>query len=182
MLAQKVARKYAKALFLSIKERNLIDQAYEQFQSLQQVIDTDPGILHALTGPRIPLEEKIGLIKRIFGSVMNPLHVEFLSVLTRKRRIGFLPEIADELGRLIETEKDIGRVTVTTAVELLPSEEERLRKSLEARSGQTILLEKRVDPYVLGGMIVMMDGEVIDGSVRHGLNMLGEQLAELKVH
>ncbi len=182
MLAQEVARKYAKALFLSIKERDLIDPAYEQFQSLRELIRTAPGTLQALSGPRIPLDKKIDLIKRVFGDAMDPLHVEFLSVLTRKRRISFLPDIIDELRRLIEAEKGMCRVTVITAVELSNTEEEKLRQRLETRTGQTVLLEKTVDPHILGGMIVMVDGETIDGSVRHALKRLEEQLVRLKVH
>jgi F-type H+-transporting ATPase subunit delta len=182
MLAPEVARKYAAALFLSVKERNLVDEAYEQFQSFRQILKTEPGLLHLLAGPRVSEEEKVEMIRRLFGERMHRLNVEFLAMLIRKRRISFLPEIIEQLERLIEEEKGIARATVITAVPLAADREELLMRKLEIYSGKTILLEKRVDPGIIGGMVVMIGGEIIDGSIQHGLSLLHEQLAKVRVH
>ena len=182
MFASEVARKYANALFLSVKERDLVDEAYEQFRVFRSVAETDRSLLSILAGPSISADEKIGLVKRVFGEQLHRLHVEFLTVLIRKRRISFLPGIIDELERLIEDEKGIIRASVTAAVEITPTEEEELIRQLHSRTGNTILLEKRVDPSVVGGAIVMLRNEIIDGSVRHGLDLLEDRLAKLRVY
>jgi F-type H+-transporting ATPase subunit delta len=182
MFSSEVARKYAKALFLSVKSRNLVDETYEQFQTFRTLVDDQRGFLSLLAGPTIPVQEKTALVRRVFGDQLNRLHVEFLAVLIRKRRIRFLPEIIDELVRLSEEEKGISRATVIAAVDFSQTDEERLVRQLEAKTGDRVLLDKKIDPSVMGGMIVLLHNEIIDGSVRHGLDLLREHLAKLRVH
>jgi F-type H+-transporting ATPase subunit delta len=182
MLSAEVAIKYATALFLSVKERGLVDRAYDEFQSFRKVLKTQPALLNLLAGPRVSEDEKVDMLRRMFGDSMHRLHVEFLAMLVRKRRIAFLPEIIEQLARLIEEEKGIVRARVITAVALKPEEEQRLIAKLEVYSGKSILLQKRVDPGIVGGMIIMLGDEIIDGSIRHGLNTLNERLARVRVH
>jgi F-type H+-transporting ATPase subunit delta len=107
--------------------------------------------------------------------------VEFLLVLFDKHRINFLPEIVDQFDRLVKAEKGIAKVTVITAVPLSSGEEQGLMSTLAKKTGLTIELDKRVDPAIIGGVIIIMHDRIIDGSVRHGLNLLEEQLEKVKV-
>jgi len=182
MIAQEVAQKYASALFMSARDRNLIDQAYDQFGSLARMFESDKSLLTFLSSPRISDEQKHTAIKNVFGLRLDALFVEFLSVLVRKRRARYLPEIIDELNRQVEYEKGITRVTVITAIPLEASEEQGLVPRLQAKSGGTVQLEKKVDPAIMGGMIVVLHDQIIDGSVRHELNLVEENLKKVKVH
>jgi len=182
MLAQQVAHKYARALFLSAKERTLLDATYEQAQALQQVVDAERPLLPLLSGPQLSEEEKIALVRRVFSGRINQLHVEFLIVLIQKRRISFLPEILTELVHLIEIEKGITRAEVTTALELDRGEENRLLERIRSLTGNEILLERKVDPSIIGGMIVRLRDDVIDGSVRRAVDRLRERLMRVRVH
>jgi F-type H+-transporting ATPase subunit delta len=181
MLAQEVARKYAQALFLSAKEKGLLDKAYEQFASLKAFLESDPTLLNFLNAPQVLDEHKLALVQKAFGGRLERLFVEFLLVLVRKHRIAFLPEVIDEFTRLVEAEKGIGRVTVISAVPLTEDERQNLTDKLTAKTGLKIVLEEKVDPDILGGMIVILHNEIIDGSVRRGLDLLQEQLAKVKV-
>jgi F-type H+-transporting ATPase subunit delta len=181
MIAEQVSQKYARALFMAAKGRNLIDKAYEQFDVLKKVLEKDRSLLDYLTAPQITDERKKELMNNVFGPRIEKLFVEFLFVLMEKHRIGFLPQIIDAFERLVEVEKGMVRVRVITAVALSADEERDARAQLELRTGRKILLEKKVDPSIIGGMIVIIDDEIIDGSVRHGLKMIEEHLGKVKV-
>ena len=166
---------------MAAKGRNLIDTAYEQFDVLKKVLEKDRSLLDYLTAPQIADSRKRELMNNVLGPRLEKLFVEFLFILMEKHRIGFLPQIIDTFERLVEIEKGMVRVRLVTAVPLAADEERSAIARLEARTGRRVLLEKKVDPAILGGMIVIIDDEIIDGSVRHGLKMIEEQLGRVKV-
>ncbi|MBI5266953.1 MAG: F0F1 ATP synthase subunit delta [candidate division Zixibacteria bacterium] len=181
MIAQQVAQKYARALFMAAKGRNLIDKAYDQFEVLRQVIRKDRALLDFLTAPHVTDQQKLELVNKVFGTRLEKLFLEFLLVLMDKHRVQHLPDIIDAFERLVETEKGIVRASVVTAIPLSGDEERNVTARLESRTGKKVKLEKKVDPAILGGMIVIIDDEIIDGSVRHGLKQMREQLGKVKV-
>jgi F-type H+-transporting ATPase subunit delta len=181
MLAQEVAQKYAHALFLSAKEKGLIDKAYEQLSDLKNYLESDPTLLDFLKAPQVLDEHKQALVQKVFSSRLERLFVEFLLVLVQKHRIGFLPDVIDEFTRLVEAEKGIGRVTIITAVPLNEAERSELITNLAAKTGLKIELEEKIEPRIIGGSIVILHNEIIDGSVRRGLDLLEEQLEKVKV-
>ena len=181
MLAQEVARKYAQALFGAAKEKGLIDKAYEQFNDLKAFLASDSTLLTFLKAPEVLEERKLALVRNVFRERIEQLFIEFLIVLVTKHRIAFLLEVIDEFTRLVEAEKGIGRATIITATPLNEKEKSDLVAKLAAKTGLKIELEEKVDPDILGGMIVILHNEIIDGSVRRGLDLLEAQLAKVKV-
>jgi F-type H+-transporting ATPase subunit delta len=181
MLSQEVAQKYARALFLSVREKNLLDQADEQFMALKTLLKKDRTLINFLAAPQVTDEKKHALVKTVFESRLERPFLEFLMIVIEKRRINFLPDIVDEFDRLVKAAKGIAKVTVTTAIALSPAEEKGLVEKLVKKTGMKIDLEKIVDPLILGGMIIVMHDQIIDGSVRHGLNQIEEQLSKVKV-
>lgn len=182
MLSQEVAKKYASALFMSVKEKDLFDNAYEQFNQLKTLVKKDKSLVNFLSAPQVTDENKKKLIRDVFTSRLERLFVEFLIVLVDKNRINFLVEIIDEFDRLVEAERGIGRATVITALKLNDTERANLITKLAAKTNLEIVLEEKVDPAILGGMIVILHNEIIDGSVRHELDLLEKQLSKVRVH
>ncbi|HWR82211.1 MAG TPA: ATP synthase F1 subunit delta [Candidatus Deferrimicrobium sp.] len=181
MLAPQVAHKYAHALFLSAKDKGLIDRAYEQFGDLSKLLAADATLLDFLNAPQVLDEHKLELVRKVFEPRLDRLFVEFLAVLVEKHRAGFLPGIIDEFTRLVEVQKGIGRATVLTATPLGEDERRRLTERLAAKTGLSIVLEEKIDLSIIGGMVVLLHDEIIDGSIRHGLDLLQEQLTQVKV-
>jgi len=182
MLSQVVAQKYARALFLTTDEKKLMDVAYEQLNALKQFITEDATMLNFLSAPQILEEDKQALIRKIFDNRLNRLFVEFMIVLVNKHRIKFLPEIVDEFIRMVEAKQGLGRVTVITAIALSDDESQKLIEKMAKKTGLNIILEKKIDPSIIGGMIVVLHDEVIDGSIRHQLELVDEQLEKVRVH
>ena len=182
MLSQEVAKIYANALLLSVVEKGMIDVAYDQFESFKKLIAKDKSLVHFLASPQILDENKKSLIRDVFSSRVEKLFVEFLVVLVDKNRVNFFPEIIDEFTRLVEAKRGIGRVTVITAVPLNDDERVKLKDTMQKKTNLEIILEEKVDPSIIGGMIIILHNEIIDGSVSHGLNAVEEQLAKVRVH
>ena len=182
MLAQEVAKKYAGGLFLSVKERGLVDQAHDQLKDLKDFLTDDPTLLNFLMAPHVLDGNKLDLVRDVFTDRMDRLLVEFLIVLVDKHRIGYLHEVIGEFIRLVKAEGGIALVTVLSAVPLAEGERQRLIEKLKARTSMTIELEQKIDPDIIAGMIVIVHNEIIDGSVRRGLDVLGGQLSKVRVY
>ncbi len=181
MLAQQVAKKYAGALFIAAREKGILDAAADQLGSLGELISKDNTLLSFLSAPQVLDENKHSVIRDVFGPRMNRLFVEFLLVLVRKGRVNFLPEVIDEFTRMFEAEMGLGRITVITAVPLNEKERAELVKKMAVKTGLKIILEEKIDPLILGGMILILHNEIIDGSVRRGLVLVENQLTKVRV-
>lgn len=181
MLAQQVAKKYSRALFNLVRDKSVIDRASTQFEQLNELISADPSLLQFLLAPQVLDSNKESFLKDVFADRLDPLFLEFLLVLVRKHRIGFLPEIIKAFRALVAQEKGIIVALVTSAVALLEKERDALTRSLEEQTGKKIELETKVDPSILGGMIVIMGDQIIDGSVRYSLAQLQDELLKIKV-
>ena len=181
MLAQQVAKRYAGALFGATRNKELIDLGYEQMRELRTFVRRDRQLLNFLTAPQVLDEHKRELVRTVFGERLHRLFVEFLVVLVDKHRAAFLAEILDEFIELVEQAKNIGRAEAISAVRLTNDERKKLTERLEAKTGLSIRLTEKVDPQILGGMIVVMHNEIVDGSVRRGLELIEDQLMKVKV-
>lgn len=166
---------------MAAQGKGLIDAAHEQLEDLRKFLDRDHTLLNFLNAPHVLEENKQALIRTVFGERLEQLFVEFLVVLVEKHRVAHLAEIIDDFIRLVEAEKGITRATVITAKALDEEARRNLIARLAAKTSLTIQIEEKIDPNIMGGMIVILHNEIIDGSVRHGLNMIGEQLAKVKV-
>ncbi len=182
MLTQEVAQKYARAIFASSKDKNLLDKVFDDLTDLNKYVISEKSLMNFLNSPNVFIENKIRLIKEVFSNRMDRLVVEFLVVLVDKKRIGFLSDIIDEYVRLVEADKGIGRVTAITAIPMNDNEKTELKSKLHTKTNLKIKLEEKVDKSIIGGMIVVMYNEIIDGSIRYQLEQVSEQLGSVRVH
>jgi F-type H+-transporting ATPase subunit delta len=102
--------------------------------------------------------------------------MNFLRLLVDKRRMNILPQILPELRRMVEELEGIERVEVTVPETLSETQRDYLRSLLERQTGKRIELEEKLDPAVLGGMVVKVGSTVYDGSVRTQLSQIRENL------
>ncbi len=171
-----VARNYAEALFelaLADGESELYCDALSQFAS---VVEAEKDFQLFLETPLLEPRVKKEVIGEVFGGRIPARVLHFLYVLIDKRRARVLPQIAQEFAALVD--EHFGRllVEITTAAE----PDEALRAELRERLGS--LLERdvipryRVNPRIIGGVIVRVGDRIMDGSVRYRLQMLRRSL------
>ena len=179
MREERVARRYARALFNAAVRAQSIDAVSEALQQLLSLLHEQPPLRHLLLNPLIPRERKEQMVQETVGRSTHPLLASLLSVLVAKRRERLLPEVAGEFARLRDEHLGIVRVQATTAYPLDVRQEQALIRSLERRTQKTVVLDTRVDPSLIGGIVVRIGDTIIDGSVRGHLLRLRQYLLNL---
>ena len=176
MHEESVARRYAAALFALAEKNGTVDQTGVEMKTVvDKVHDTRffDAILHQ---PLLSEQRKKDALLAAFGNTLSPVTLGFLNLLADKRRIDMLSDIEDEFARLVREKQHIEIAQAVSAVALTPAEVAALTRSLEARTGKKISLTARVDPDVIGGVLVKIGDTVFDGTVRGNLERLREQM------
>lgn len=169
MRSELIARNYAETL-LDLADRNGGAAAMDQFAAaLDEVaglVQSDPRVRQFLETPRVPAAEKKRALRAALAGRAPELFLRFVSVLVDKRRQTLLPEIADAFRGLVD--ERMGRVRVQVAISHLPDEalQAEIGNALALRLGRTVIPTFTVDPELLGGMVVQVGDEILDGSVR----------------
>ena len=178
---QIIPRKYATALFNAALKENAIDQVAGDMASLGQLISHDGRFVKYLESPQVPTGDKRSVLKSTFEKRISSATYRFLRLVLDKKRVNYLPKMAVEFEDLVRQHKGIVRAQVTTAVPLERDQADRLAGELGRITGKTVEIDSRVDPGVLGGVIVAYDNQIIDRSVRRGLDDLRETLMKVRV-
>ena len=173
-----VARRYAQALTQEAQKAGSLDAVDADVALLAETLSGSRDLRNALTSPVIPQAKKTAVLDRLFGDKVSDLSRRFLGLLVDKQRDGQIPEILDAYRQLRDERTGTVGATVRTARPLSAEEADRLKAALEARSGKTVRMDLRVDPSLIGGLVVRVGDVVYDRSVKHQLDSLRGQLAE----
>lgn len=175
MLKGAVAKRYAQALFDVGKEQGLLDQFLADLSDLSQIA-ANPVLAGTMENPKIPFSAKRDLVRRLLGD-RSPYFLSFVELLVEKERTSEATKIRDAYERLLNADRGIAVARVTTAVPLDESDEARLAQRLSEITGKKVILELKVDPAILGGLVARIGDRVIDGSVISKLKALRAELA-----
>jgi F-type H+-transporting ATPase subunit delta len=170
-----LARPYAKAAFeYALQHKQLTPWA--EMLSCAAMVVGDPAVVRFLGDPRITTEALSGFILDICGSVSPDIGKSFIRLLADNRRLSVLPEIAALYEDYrAEHEKRVD-VKVTSAFPLNEQEKTQLEAALKIRLERSVSLECHIDPDLLGGAVIRMGDQVLDGSVRGSLAKLAAAL------
>lgn len=179
MIVGSIARRYAKALFDLAAEANQVDAWAQSLVSLKKAVESSPELAALLTSPVYTREQRQGLageLARALGLAEAPRHLVLL--LAERNRLASLPAIADTFGRLADEKLGRIRARVTSAVPLTEAEAAALAARLAAASKGQVIVERAVDPALLGGVVAQVGSFVYDGSLRSQLEDLRRTLQQ----
>ncbi|MBA4188165.1 MAG: ATP synthase F1 subunit delta [Planctomycetaceae bacterium] len=142
------------------------------------VLNTNPDVASFLASPAVGKRAKASALGAALPGNASDLFRGLLSVLTKNNRLNLLAGIAGAYRQLLDDRAGRVRVKVTSAVELSEAQRSTLTSTLAALLKQQPVLATRVDPNLLGGMVVQIGDRVIDTSVRTRLNTLRTQLLD----
>lgn len=181
MIRQPVARRYAHALFDAAKARGLLDRVESDLAALERLLREEPRLSSLLVTPQITTGEKHRLLAAILGGRVHALVLELLGLLLEKKRMPAIGDIIEGYGLLLEEQRGIVHAEVTTVRPLSAEQAERLKAALERRTGKTVVLARRLDPRVMGGVMVRMGDQIIDRSIRRTFQEMRASLMEVPV-
>lgn len=168
---------YGKALFELARENGTQERIYEELELVCKVMEGNPPYVTLLDTPAVSTEEKLSLVKEAFGSV-EPMLLNFLSILCEKRSVHLLSACAGEYNKRYDEARNILRATAITAVSMTPRQQAALKAKLMRLTGKTVILENQTDEKLIGGITLRYGGEQLDDSIRHRLDELHRSLSD----
>lgn len=172
---ESAARRYAQAAFELAGSSGTDLEAWAAGLDAIAEFTSEVDIKRVLEATRVPQTTKMQLIGAGLGD--QPRLVQNMArLLVRKGRSFLAPDIARSFGELLDAQKGIEHATASTAVALTAAETEALRQTLRARTGKDVILETKVDPSLLGGVVIQIGDKLIDASTRARLRALRESL------
>ncbi|MDQ4128978.1 MAG: ATP synthase F1 subunit delta [Actinomycetota bacterium] len=172
---------YAEALFEAARERNELEEVLSDLQEFVSALHENEELRLFFYGGQVPERQKRkaidGLTRGMTTSTTN-----FLKVLSDNGREEILEDVLRRYEELVKEHLGRIEVEVTTAVELPEDSERRLKERLgKVLEGREVILQRRVDPNLLGGAVFRFGGQMMDGSVRGRLESLREGMLERSV-
>ncbi|GAB4270543.1 MAG: F0F1 ATP synthase subunit delta [Candidatus Rifleibacteriota bacterium] len=173
-----IARRYAEAFFSAIEEAGEFEECFKDFEAFTALYFGYEGLSEVLLHPTIHVDQKIALIRKIFGTSAQTLVIDFISLLIKKKRLGLFERISQEVERLYRRKNGIRGIIIKSAVPLLKDERQKLRAILSDRFGR-VEIREIVDPGILGGLIVQFTDQVVDESIRNRMRNLRELMIRI---
>lgn len=168
---------YGKALFELAAENGTDAQVREELELIRAALRQQPDYVTLLDTPAVATEEKLGLLREAFGA-MDPMLLNFLSILCEKRAAYQFSACADVFDRCYDEAHDLLRATAITAVPMQERQKEALKEKLSGITGKTVILTNCIDETLIGGMTLRYGGVQLDDSIRSRLDKLRRSLSE----
>ena len=173
---EEIATVYARSLFEVAKESDKLDEVREQLGSLADAIADQHELQVFFFSPYFsPDEKKDGLRKAV--SDADPIVLNFIDLLIEKHRMPAIMRIRQNYNGMWEQENDVLPVTVTSAVELDEETVRHIGDRIGEQTGRKVELSSKVEPHLLGGIVVRVGNSIIDASIRSRLEQLRKQVA-----
>jgi len=167
-----LAARYATALFELAEERGERDAVAEQLARARDAL-AEPELRRLVRSPVVAREALTRAVETLAeGLGLGELVANLLRVLARGRRLFLLPHIVDHFEARLAGARGEARAEAVSALPLTDDQRRRLVRALEAGIGRRVRLETRVDPALLGGLVVQVGSRRIDASLRHQLQQL----------
>ena len=174
---EELAQVYARSLFEVAREHAKLDVLREQLAQFADALDANRQLAMFFFSPYFSSEEKQQALERAIEGAEETL-LNFLKVLIENHRMPVIFRIRQEYQRLWDEENRTLPVEVTSAIALDQTTTESLARTIGERAGRKVTLEARVDPDILGGIVVRVGNSILDASIRNRLEQLRRHVAQ----
>ncbi|MDE3134880.1 MAG: ATP synthase F1 subunit delta [Acidobacteriota bacterium] len=174
---EEIAQVYARSLFEVAAEQNKLDTVKQQLDQFAQALHGNRELAVFFFSPYFSAEEKKdGLHRAVEGA--DPVVLNFLEALIERHRMPVIFRIRNDFELLYDKSNKLLPVTVTSAVELDAETIESLGKRIGEQTGNEIELSSKVDPEILGGIVLRVGNFIMDASIRTRLEQLRREVAQ----
>ncbi len=174
---EELAQVYARSLFEVAREQGKLDELREQLAQLADALDEHRELAVFFFSPYFSTKEKQEALGRVLQDA-DPILLNFLSLLIENHRMPVIFRIREQYQHLWDEENRMLPVEITSAIELDSATTESLAKKIGERAGRTVTLAARVDPDILGGIVVRVGNSILDASIRNRLEQLRRHVAQ----
>jgi F-type H+-transporting ATPase subunit delta len=175
-----VAGRYATALFELALEGNAIDQVAADLDRFNAALDASPDLARLVKSPVFSAEEQVNALAAVADKLgIAGLARNFLLLAAKNRRLFAVPDMIRGYRAMLARHRGETSAAVTAAAKLTEAQITALKQALKAALGTDVMLEERVDPSLLGGLVVKVGSRMIDTSLRTRLNSLRVAMKEV---
>jgi F-type H+-transporting ATPase subunit delta len=153
------------ALLAAAEKQRALDDVEDQLFRFGRILEREPELTTLLSDSDVSADKRVGLLDSVLGTKVYPVTAALLRDLVRTPRSRHLDVAAEELAELAAARRNRSVARVRTAVALTPAQEQQLTAALTRIVGRDIALQTELDESLLGGMVIQVGDEVIDGSV-----------------
>ncbi len=175
----KAASRYAKSLIDLATEQQVLEQIKNDMVLFGQVVDDNRELEAILKNPIVPLDKKAGIIQGLFGKQIHDISARYFQLVVSKGRSSILFEISKQFVKQYQVIKGIVTAEVTSATSLSAE----AKASIEAivkreMQANVVLFKEKVDPKLIGGLILKVGDRQFDASIAGGFNKLKKEFAQ----
>ncbi|ARM31726.1 ATP synthase F1 subunit delta [Prosthecochloris sp. HL-130-GSB] len=171
------SRRYATALLDVAQERGVTEEVERDLELMRETVAGSHELAVVLKSPLIKGDAKARVLKEIFSGKLNQTTVLFIELICRKKRADHLLQMIGEFSALRDERAGLVNVDVKSAVRLEDSQAKELINALASYTGKKVRARLSLDEQMLGGISVKIGDTILDGSVRHQLELLKGSLA-----
>ena len=171
-----LARVYSRSILELAEQQGQAEAVLDELQELVKYLDRNPEFEQFLGSPLVEAEDRGRTLEKALRGKASDLLVDSLQVVNRKGRLGLLRAIAEGYRIEFRDLRGIADAVVRTAVPLSEPMRIRVRESVARFTGKQPFLIEKVDPSLIGGIVIEVGGQKIDGSVSSRLRELGQNL------
>lgn len=166
-----LARPYAEAVFRMALGENDLAGWSSRLQSLALIV-SDAQVARLIADPAVAADRVADLIVEVAGSDLGERGGNFVKVLAENDRLSLLPEIGAQFEALKANAEGTLEATITSAQELTQAQLDELVAGLKTRFNRAVNVQVAVDPELIGGAVIAIGDQVIDGSVKGRLQRM----------
>jgi len=176
-----MAGRYASALFALAQEQGATEQVAADLARFSAMITESADLARLVRSPAFSAEEQVKALGAVLTAAgIGGLTAQFLKLVATKRRLFAAPTMIADFGKLLDAARGVSRAEVTVAEPLSPANLEALRLALrEAAGSSSVEMNVKVDPAIIGGLIVKLGSRMVDGSLRTKLNSIRTRMKEV---
>ena len=172
---------YGQSLYDLAVEEKADEQIMEELEAVRGILAQNPDYVTLLSEPSVPVKTRTQLLDEAFGGQIHPYLLNFLKILVEKAMLRGFSTCCSAYRKSYNRDHGISEATVVSAVPLSDEQAKALLTKLEKISGKKVELKLVVDPTVLAGIRVEIEGRQLDGTVQSRLSGISRRLNDIIV-
>jgi len=176
-----VAARYAAALFELAQEAHAIDAVKTDLERFDALIAETPDLARLVRSPAFSADDQLKALAPVLDRAgIGGLAAQFIKLTAANRRLFAIRDMVRAYRNLVARQKGEATANVTVAEELKPEHLAALRAALKAVSGKDVDLDVKIDPAIIGGLVVKLGSRMVDSSLRTKLNAIKHAMKEAR--
>ena len=170
-------REYGEGLYALCAEEKIERDALKEMRTLKAVLRDNADFIRLLSNMTLSKQERVSIVDAAFKGNVHEYVLNFLKILVERGAAHAFSECADAFEAAYNREHGVVQAEVTVAQPLNEDQKKKLVARLQAMTGREVVVKEKIDPSVLGGVLLQMDGKRYDNTVLHRLNAIKQAMA-----